>query len=333
MTYFLGVDVSKLTLDIAVVKEGKLLHEEQILNNQKELNSFLKHLQKNLGIQFQEIVVCMEYTGIYNYKALEVLCRANINVCMEPAMQIKKSQGMVRGKDDKIDARRIAQYAYKNREELQFYRPDSKTAQKLKALLSSRERLINVKIQLEVPLQELIGYTDSDIVKALKVTNDPMIKYTQKQLNKIELQIDELIKEDQDIKKQYDYVTSVIGIGKITGLNMMVSTGFFRRITDYKKFACYSGVAPFKHESGTSIRGKMRVSKMANMNMKKLLHLAAMSAIRSNGELKEYYQRKVTEGKNKMAVINAVRNKLISRVFTCVNQQRLYQKIYQNTIV
>jgi transposase len=333
MTYYLGIDVSKLTLDIAVVREGKLLHEEQIQNDQKELRSFVKRLQKNLTIPAQELVVCMEHTGIYNYKALDVLRKAKINVCLEPAMQIKKSQGMVRGKDDKIDARRIAQYAYKNREELRFYHPDSKTAQKLKALLSSRDRLINVKMMLEVPLQELIGYTDADIVKALKVTNDPMIKYTEKQLHKIEFQIDELIKEDLEIKKQYDYVTSVTGIGKITGLNMMVSTGFFQRITDYKKFACYAGVAPFRHESGTSIRGKMRVSKMANMNMKKLLHLAAMSAIRSSGELKEYYLRKVGEGKNKMLVINAVRNKLINRVFTCVNQQRRYQKIYQNALV
>jgi len=333
MTCFLGIDVSKLTLDIAVVKEGKMLHEEHIANDQKELRSFLKHLQKNLSILAQEIVVCMEHTGIYNYKALDVLCKAGISVCLEPAMQIKKSQGIVRGKDDKVDARRIAQYAYKNREELRFYHPDSKTAQKLKALLSCRERLINVKMQLEVPLQELVGYTDSDIVKTLKVTNNPLIQCAQKQLHKIELQIDELIKQDQGIRNQYEYVTSVVGIGKITGLNMMISTGFFQRITDHKKFACHSGVAPFRHESGTSIRGKMRVSKMANMNMKKLLHLAAMSAIRSSGELKEYYQRKVAEGKNKMSVINAVRNKLISRVFTCVNQQRLYQKNYQNAIV
>jgi len=333
MNYFLGIDVSKLTLDIAVVKEGKLLHEEQILNDQKELRSFLKQLQKNLAFATSEVVVCMEYTGIYNYKALDVLYKAKINVCLEPAMQIKKSQGIVRGKDDKIDARRIAQYAYKNREELRFYHPDCKTAQKLKVLLSSRDRLINIKMQLEVPLRELVGYIDADVVKALKVTNDPMIHYTQKQLSKIELQINELIKEDQVIKKQYEYVTSVTGIGKITGLNLMVSTGFFQRITDHKKFACYSGVAPFKHESGTSIRGKMRVSKMANMTMKKLLHLSAMSAIRAKGELKEYYERKVNEGKNKMSVINAVRNKLISRVFTCVKQQRLYQKNYQNAIV
>jgi transposase len=333
MTYFLGIDVSKLTLDVAVVKEGKLLHEEQISNDQKELRSFLKQLQKNLAIPFQELVVCMEHTGIYNYKALDVLCKAKINVCLEPAMQIKKSQGMVRGKDDKIDARRIAQYAYKNREELRFYHPDRKNVQKLKVLLSYRNRLVNVKMQLKVPLQELVGYTDADVIKTLKVTNDPMIHYTEKQLIKIERQIDELIKEDLDIKKQYDYVTSVTGIGKVTGLNMMISTGLFQRITDPKKFACHSGVAPFKHESGTSIRGRMRVSSMANMNMKKLLHLSAMSAIRSSSELKEYYERKVREGKNKMSVINAVRNKLISRVFTCVNQQRPYQKNYQNAVV
>ena len=72
---------------------------------------------------------------------------------------------------------------------------------------------------------------------------------------------------------------------------------------------------------------------MANMTIKKLLHLAAMSAIQYDDEIKLYYNRKVAEGKNKMSVINAVRNKLISRVFACVNNKRPYQKIYKCVLV
>ena len=103
-------------------------------------------------------------------------------------------------------------------------------------------------------------------------------------------------------------------------------------IPEAKKFACYVGVAPFEHTSGTSVRGKTKVSKMANMTLKKLLHMAAMSAIQCNEELKVFYQRKVAEGKNKMSVINAVRNKLISRVFACIKHRRRYQKDYQHAL-
>ena len=116
-------------------------------------------------------------------------------------------------------------------------------------------------------------------------------------------------------------------------MNVIIATGEFTRITDTKKFACYAGVAPFEHTSGSSIRGKTRVSKMANMAMKKLLHLAAISAIQYCEEIKTYYERKVLAGKNRMSVINAVRNKLITRIFMCVKQERIYQKNYQNSFV
>jgi transposase len=120
----------------------------------------------------------------------------------------------------------------------------------------------------------------------------------------------------------------VPGVGKITAANVIIASGELERISEAKKFACYSGVAPFEHRSGSSIRGKTRVSKMANMSIKRLLHLAAMSAIQCCEELKIYYHRKLAEGKNKMSALNAVRNKLISRIFACLKRQRMYQKTY-----
>ncbi|WP_139361756.1 transposase, partial [Spirosoma sp. 209] len=95
-----------------------------------------------------------------------------------------------------------------------------------------------------------------------------------------------------------------------------------------KQFACYAGVAPFPYQSGSSIRGKTRVSPMADKHMKTLLHLSAMTAIRAKGELRDYYQRKVGEGKNKMAVLNAVRNKLIGRAYAVVSKNQEYDKTY-----
>jgi len=148
----------------------------------------------------------------------------------------------------------------------------------------------------------------------------------------IEKRIQEFIKEDDQLQQQYRIITSVPGIGKITALNVIVSTGEFSRINDPKKFACFTGVAPFEHTSGTSVRGRTRVSKMANMTLKRLLHLAAMSAIQYCDELKAFYKRKVEAGKNKMSVINAVRNKLISRIFSCIKKNRLYQKDYKQVL-
>ena len=192
--------------------------------------------------------------------------------------------------------------------------------------------LVGIKVQLEVPIAESEEFIEESIRKQMIKHCRKTLKAVSEDINKIENEIDELVKGDERLNAQMQWATSVPGIGKITAMHMIISTGEFERISESKKFACYSGVAPFKHTSGTSVRGRTRVSKLANMTMKKLLHLAAMSAIQCCEELKAFYQRKVAEGKNKMSVINAVRNKLISRVFSCIKNKRMYQKVYQHAL-
>lgn len=329
--YFLGIDVAKKKFNAALTLDGKNFHEVQIENQTKPIEVFFRSLKEQLS-SLSNLIVCLEHTGIYCLPLLEYLVKNNVKVCVEPALQIKQSQGMTRGKTDQVDSKRIALYAFKNRENLAFWKPQRDCVQKLRALLATRDRLVKIKVQIEVPLQECEEFIESSIRK-------DMIKHCRKTLHSLELDIDkieraidQLVKEDNSLRQQYTLATSVPGIGKITALNMIISTSEFTRISEAKKFACYAGVAPFEHSSGTSIRGKTRVSKMANMTIKRLLHLAAMSAIQSSDELKAFYQRKVAAGKNKMSVINAVRNKLISRVFSCVKNNRKYEKIYQHQL-
>jgi transposase len=331
MDYFIGIDVSKNSLDLAVLKAGKLVLEQKIENRALSIKSFLREFLKL--VPASQVVVCMEHTGIYNAVALEVFWKKKIKICLEPALRIKHSQGMVRGKNDKVDAFRIASYAFKNQLELTYWRPQRAIIQKMHALLSQRDRLIRAKVMLEVPLRESIGFVESSIIKELGVNSRRALSGIKKDLDAIEKQLDILILQDQTLKAQVEQITSVPGVGPITAMNMVVSTGEFTRITEAKKFACYAGVAPFEHSSGTSIRGRVRVSRLANMTMKRLLHLAAMSAIQCSPDLKAFYHRKVEAGKNKMSVINAVRNKLISRIFACVNENRLYEKNYQHALV
>lgn len=330
--YFFGVDVSKATLDIAVVREGEVILENKIANENGAISKFINTAKKSLSITAEQMTVCLEHTGIYGLPLLHVLDKAKIQICVEPALQIKQSQGMTRGKTDQVDARRIAQYAFKNRMELRYWKPQRAVLQKLQALLSLRDRLVKVKVQLEVPIEELTGYLDEDIAKSMASSSKTAIKGIEKNLEGVEKEIDELVRKDDTLNSLFKRATSVPGIGKITGLYMIVSSGEFERIKEAKQFACYAGVAPFEHTSGTSIRGRSRVSRMANMTMKRLLHLAAMSAIQWCDELRAYYTRKVAEGKNKMAVINAVRNKLITRVYACIKHQKLYEKTPQTVL-
>jgi len=331
--HFLGIDISKKYFNFCLVNDqGSILAQNKVENEKKDISVMFNALKKAFGISSKNVIVCMEHTGIYCNLLLDYLYQHEINTCVESALQIKQSMGMTRGKNDKVDAERIAKYALKNRLELKFWKPEREVIQKIKYLLSFRERLIKTRVQLQVPIIEQECFVEKRFKNQLGAGCEASLKAMSRDIAKVEKEIRELIKLDRQITSMMEFAKSVPGVGTITAINMIITTGEFKRIPDPKKFACYSGVAPFEHRSGTSFRGKTRVSKMGNKNMKRLLHLAAMAAIKSMSDIKEYYHRKLKQGKNKMSAINAVRNKLITRVYSCVKNERMYQKIYLNQL-
>ncbi|KAA6441337.1 IS110 family transposase, partial [Dyadobacter flavalbus] len=154
-------------------------------------------------------------------------------------------------------------------------------------------------------------------------------KLIEKQINDTDKQIEETLKEDEQVQKHFDLINSVIGIGLITAVAFLIYTQNFTAFDNGRQFACYAGVAPFEHSSGSSIRGKTKISPLANRKMKALLSNCASAAIQHDPELKLYYQRKLEDGKVKMSVLNAVKAKLINRVFATVNRGTKYVTIMQ----
>ena len=135
----------------------------------------------------------------------------------------------------------------------------------------------------------------------------------------------QIIQEDAELKELYRLTTSVVGVGKVTAIQLLVATDGFTKFDTAKQLASSCGVVPFENSSG-KFKGRARVSKMANKTLKTALHMCALSAMKVEGEMREYYLRKVAEGKNKMSVINALRNKIIQRVFACVKNKTLYDR-------
>jgi transposase len=330
--YFLGVDIAKKTFDASLTIDAKGFDASQCENNATSIGIFFRDLKMKFGLSYGQLIVCMEHTGIYCLPLLNFLVENKINVCLESAVHIKRSQGLVRGKNDKVDAERIATYAYKNREHLIFWKPQRLVIQKLKALLVTRDRLVAAKTMLSVPIQECEEFIEKSIHKSISKSCHRSLKALTEEIKRIEKSMEELVEQDDSLKEQVRLAKSVVGVGDIIALNMIVSTGEFERITEPKRFACYAGVAPFEHSSGSSVRGKTRVSKMANVSIKKLLTMGARSAILYDPELNAYAERKMAQGKHYFNVVNAVRNKLITRVFACVKGNRTYQKIYVHAL-
>ena len=158
-----------------------------------------------------------------------------------------------------------------------------------------------------------------------------LIKHLDKAIDAIETEIEETIANDEQLSHQMKLMLSIEGIGRKTALKMMLETQAFTRFTDSRKFCCHAGVVPFSYLLGSSQHSKNRVSQRANKSIKSLLHLAALSAIQNkNSELRIYYDRKVAEGKNKMTVLNAIRAKLIARIFAVIRDNNCYDFSYRN---
>jgi transposase len=270
----------------------------------------------------------MEHTGIYSNHLLSCLYQKKANICLESATQIKKSLGNLRGKNDKVDSMRIAAYAYKNRDELRLWAPRREEVQQLAHLSSTRSRLIKAKKMLKTPLKEYGSFVKKKAAKQNTDICNKALNGIEASLENVEKSIMVIINADPELKRLFTLVTSVVGIGKVTAIQLIVTTNEFKDINNAKSYACYAGLVPYLEESGI-FKGKGRVSHMANKKVKTLLHMAALVAIQYNDELRLYYERKVkVEKKNKMSVINAVRNKLVQRIFSCVNQNRKYEKNY-----
>ena len=330
--FFIGIDVSKNELDFSVQQNRQVLFHREILNDPQSIGVFLKELSRLPGFALDRAVFCMEHTGIYSNHLLSCLYKKKALVCLEAASQIRNSLGNIRGKNDKIDSIRIAEYAYKNREELRLWEPKRDAVQHLARLSATRSRLIKARKMLKTPLKEHYAFMRKKIAKQDASLCDKTLKGIEADLSKVEKAISAIIAADAELSRLFGLVTSVSGVGKVTAVQMLITTNEFKDIHNPKQYACYAGVAPFTKESGI-FKGKGRVSHMANKKVKTLLHLAAIVAIQYNPDLKLFYERKVkVEKKNKMSVINAVRNKLILRIFACVNQNRPYENIYHKLV-
>ena len=314
----IGIDISKKTLDICI-KDEKVSYIT-IENKVQNIKRFFKMYST------YNPIVAMENTGKYNWNLLHVLESHSFKVYVISPLHLKKSIGLTRGKNDKVDALRICSFIEKNHQETTQWKPSSLTIRKIKVLLTERAARIKMRKQLKSQRDDYKLMKGISMDKELLKLNLQLVKNIDAQIKNIEKSIEEVISSEAELKNNYKLMKSVPGVGKVLSWIILAKTEGFTIITDPRKMACYSGVVPFDFQSGTSIKRRPGVSRLADKKVKSVLHLGALSAIRNDNELRNYYLRKVEEGKNKMSVINAVRNKIIHRIFAVIKNQNPYQK-------
>lgn len=195
-TNFVGIDVSKDTLDYCLFREGKVVSEFRAENSLKGVARALGELRSFPGFSVSEAVFCMENTGLYNNNLTTVLMEHGCFVWVEKAIHIKRSSGLQRGKSDRVDAKRIALFAFRNQDQAKRWSPKRTVLLQLQRLASARDRLLLVREMLAKPLQECKQYDGKAIFKAVKGVAKKSLNAIRTDIKDIEKKIMETIKSD-----------------------------------------------------------------------------------------------------------------------------------------
>lgn len=320
-SFFVGIDVSKYFFNACAFVDEQPQDIGQFSNDHDGFVKLVDVLDKVTDCSKVDWFICFENTGSYSKTLLEWLASQQIPCREENALLISRSMGFRRGKDDKIDARDICLYAFRHRDSIKPTELTKTGIKRLKKLLSRRTFLMRQRHACKLSLKDQRLEMEPEIFLQLNEQNQQLISMYEEQISAAEQLIEQTIYEDSELKKNNQLAQSVKGIGPITSAFLIAYTHNFERFDNARQFACYSGIAPFPNRSGVTIRGKTKVSPMANKQIKAILSNGANSAIVFDKELKLYYQRKRAEGKAYGTVINAVKNKLVQRVFAVIKRQ------------
>lgn len=317
--HYIGVDISKKTIDVAVYKKERVKNStlcEKFLNSPEGFKEMKKWLRKH-AVSLKDSLFCMEATGHYTYELCLFLEQHKVDYSVQSPLHLKRSFGLTHGKNDKVDAYRIAYYAYLHREDIKFSKLASNSVQTLKSLIAERKSLVVEIARCKAQLKEFAMHTPHsgtiERTKALK-------RFLEDQVETIEKEMHQTIEADEQLKTNYNLLLSIDGIGVVNAINTIIATHNFEMFDNARQYASYIGVAPFEHTSGTSVRGRTHVEVGAKM-LKADLTGAVSSCINHDKEIKKYYERKIAEGKAYGVVANAIKFKLLLRMFAVIKRQ------------
>ena len=320
LIHIIGADISKKTIDLFVHGLNNHLKIQNDVSGFKKFQSWLRRL----GLHNPYIV--LEHTGYYSYHFENFMHQHQIRFSKVSALAIKRSLGLIRGKTDKIDAKRIAQFGHEKREVLRLETLTEPMLQRLQILSSTRHLLVKQRSSLMCAVKELEVIVDKDdlVIQGQR----QLIQALTTQIKNLEKQLKQILTQSAPINHNFKLLVSIKGIGLIVAIATLIKTKNFTVFTNRKKFSCYCGSAPFEHSSGSSIKKGTRVSHLADKTMKTLLTQSARTAIQHDKDLKQYYERRTQMGKSKRSTMNVVRNKLIHRMFAVIKRQTPYVTQY-----
>jgi len=306
-----GVDISKDVFDV-VNSDGKYF---QFSNNSKGFKDLLKVLSL-------EALVVMEATGYYHYRLAQFLYEQGVLVSVVNPLSVKRfiQMKLSKVKTDKSDAKAICEYATIN--EVPLYTAKNKHQAECLQLLSMID--IYIKQSTALKNKEHGERTLGKPSKAVYHSLHRALKGIQVEIKVLEDKLMALVKEEQ--QKQLTLLKSIPGLGNKTAMHLIVITDGFSNFENARQLCSYTGITPIIRESGSSVRGRSRISKMGNSKLRNLLFMCSFTACKHNKACREIYERIIAKGKSKKLALIAVCNKLLKQAFAIVKSGLPYDE-------
>ncbi len=306
-----GIDIAKKKFDVALLlgKKGKsgIFH-----NTPDGFAMFALWLTTRHGVECAH--VCMEATGTYGEKLALYLHRAGHVVSVVNPAKIKgfAQSELSRTKTDKADAALIARFCRAMRPEA--WQPPAPEVKKLQALVRRLEELNGMLTQEKNRLA-----TADEVVKP---SIEEVILVLQERIKHLRQLISEHIDGDPGLCSKRDLLESIPCIGPTTSAMVLAEFGDVERFGDARHMASFCGLTPRHRQSGSSVRGKSRLSKTGSSRIRRALYMPALSAIRYNPVIIAFRKRLLANGKSKMVIVGAIMRKLVHIIFGVLRSGR-----------
>ena len=319
LQHFIGCDVSKDTLDFAIHERGRdycTFEHIRVPNSTEGFQAMRKWL-RSFKIKITDAVIAMEHTGSYSTALAEWCSKKKITFVFLHPLDVKNYGAKGRNKTDKADSQFIADYVYTMREKLRPSEPEAPAIKRLRQLRNERQMAVRARTAYINLSKSFSGEANTKRIEKMVATFNAQVKL-------IEAEIKKVIESDQEIHRNYRLLVSIPGIGLVNAVMTIIATCNFTRFQTARQYAKFCCVSPLAKQSGTSVSKGDHVSKAGHNEIKVMLTEAARSAIIHDRQLKAYYERKKAEGKSHGSVLNAVKFKLICRMFAVVMRQTPY---------
>ena len=309
-----GIDLSKEKFDVNFI-DAKGKEKNRVVKNA------VVSISRFLSFVSEDSILCAEHTGVYGDILVYLCNQMNISIALVPGYTIKHSLGLLKGKSDPLDSKRIREYGERFSDKLEYAEYAEENIAEIKQLYTLRNQLVKQRRALRtvdtgrghLPMQSISVHNHIHAV----------FSSLDNEITSIEDEIEALIKANQDLNENYELAKSVFGIGPVIATDLLIKTGNFKTIDTHRKAASYAGVCPFPNTSGKMV-GKSKTSPHADKKLKSLLYMGAKAVVKNNKEFRLYYQKKQLEGKPHYVIMNNVSNKLLRIVFSVVRNKTPY---------